>query len=422
MPRQLFARLALLLLTVLALSLLITLMLVRVATHDITVSHTARTLEAQLVAADVLFAQSNRDEAQVRLRQLGLEHRPDVPEAPRNVLPFLHDVETEFKRRLPSRDVHVSASPQPMLWVAEEPVGKGWVGIPLLPLRGPLTWSALLSLLAALLIVFGAAAWYADTLVRPLRLLAASAPGLAAGEQAPTLPRHAAVEIGELAMALDRAAADIRGAAHERQLLLAGISHDMRTPLARLALALELLNGGDVVIRDGMAIDIAELDKIIGQFIAYVRDGRDEPGQTVDIGSLLDDALAAQERAGRSWRRTGERSLTLSVRPLALRRALDNLLENATRHGAAPFEVDLRKTMDGVSIRVADAGSGASTDVLENLARPFYQADTARGTVGSGLGLATVARVATWHDGFLDLRNRPEGGFEAELRLRERRP
>lgn len=421
MPRHLFTRLVLLLLAVLALSTMIGLVLLRIAMHDVTVLHTARALEAQLVAADVLFAQSDRADAQMRLHRLGLEHRPDPPESSPRVLPFLHDVETELARRLPSRNLSLIASPQPMLWVAAERTGDGWIGIPLLPLRGLLTWSLLLSLLVALLLVFGAAAWYAGTLVRPLRLLAAAAPGLAAGEPAPALPRHAATEIGELAAALDRAAADTRDAARERQLLLAGISHDMRTPLARLALALELLNGDDATIREGMAADVAELDTIIGQFIAYVRDGRDEPEQTADIGGLLDDALAAQERAGRSWQRVGEHSLMLYARPLALRRALDNLLENAARHGAAPFEVVLRKTAHGASILVTDRGPGVSADVLKDLARPFYQADAARGGIGSGLGLATAARIAAWHGGSLDLRNRRDGGFEAELRIAQGR-
>jgi two-component system osmolarity sensor histidine kinase EnvZ len=274
----------------------------------------------------------------------------------------------------------------------------------------------LTALLAGLLLVFGAAAWYARSLVRPLRALAQAAPGLAAGEPAPEMPAHAVTEIIELAAALDRAAAATRTAAQERQLLLAGLSHDMRTPLARLVLALELI-GGDASIRDGMAVDLAELDAILDQFIAFVRDGRDEPSHTVDLGALVDDAIAAQQRAGREWQRRGEQNLSLYAKPLALRRALDNLLENAARHGAAPFHVELHKLANAVSVCVRDRGSGVAAETLHALGLPFYRADIARSSPGSGLGLATVARIAAWHGGTLELRNREGGGFEAELRL-----
>ncbi len=248
-------------------------------------------------------------------------------------------------------------------------------------------------------------------------MLATAAPGLAAGAPAPTLPRSAAAEISELATALNRAAADTQIAARERQLVLAGLSHDMRTPLARLTIALELLDGGDAATRDGMQADIAELDAIIGQFISYVRDGRDEPGCIVDLSDLLDEALAAQQRSGRQWQRSGDAHVSIYAKPLALRRALDNLIENAARHGAAPFEIELVALDHGCAIRVRDRGPGVDENALPQLGQPFYRSNAARTGPGSGLGLATVIRVAAWHGGSLRLRNRDGGGFEAELIL-----
>ena len=186
--------------------------------------------------------------------------------------------------------------------------------------------------------------------------------------------------------------------------------------LARLVLALELI-GGDEATRAGMVADLAELDAILDQFIAYVRDGRDEPGQTVDLGLLLDDVLAAQRRAGHAWERESEGSVALYAKPLALKRALENLLEYAQRHGAAPFSVELKRESAGVSLFVRDRGPGVAPDKLNELGRPFYRADAARTSPGSGLGLATVMRVAAWHGGSLRLANRPGGGFEAQLRL-----
>lgn len=414
--RRLFPRLALLLAVVLAVYTLIGLLVLLATTRDLAAAHTLRSLETKIASADMLLAQADRAGAEQRLHALGVQHRDRAPPADDAIGGFQRDVAAELARHLPARALHLSGTPQPMLWIAAEQASDGWIGIPVLYLRSALRWSSALAFGAAVLLVFAAAAWYASTLVRPLRTLAAAAPGLAAGEPAPALPRHAATEITELAAALDRAAADTRAAAQERQLLLAGLSHDMRTPLARLVLALEMLDG-DSTLREGMVADLAELDAILGQFIAFVRDGRDEPGRNIDLGALLDEALAAQQRGGAGWERRGEASALLYAKPLALRRALDNLLENAQRHGAAPLEAELRTLPAGILVAVRDRGGGVAPETLRELGRPFYRADAARSSPGSGLGLATVARIAAWHGGSLQLHNRDGGGFSAELRL-----
>jgi len=417
MLRRLFPRLVVLLASVLALYTLVGAALLIGATREQAMQHTLRSLETKILAADVLLAQSDRIGAEQRLQMLGVQHRDTAPAADEEAIgAFQRDVARELAKHMPTRRMHPSAVPEPMLWVATEHANDGWIGIPVLYLRSALRWSSALAFVAAVLLVFAAAAWYARTLVQPLRTLAAAAPGLAAGEAAPPLPRHATSEIADLASALDRAAADTRAAAQERQLMLAGLSHDMRTPLARLVLALEMIDG-DAAMRAGMAADLAELDAILDQFVAYVRDGRDEPGQLIDVGLLLDEVLAAHRRGGFVCERRGTATLPLYAKPLALRRTFDNLLENAQRHGAAPFDVELRKLDAGAAILVRDRGPGVLSEKLHELGTPFYRADPARNGRGSGLGLATVMRVAAWHGGALELRNRDGGGFEAELRL-----
>jgi len=417
LPDRLFPRLVLLLAGVLALHTIVALLLLIGATREQATAHTIRSLETKILAADVLLAQPDHAQAAQRLRTLGVQFAPAPPAADDAAIgAYQRDLAHGLAQRVPGRRVQISATPEPMLWIAAERADAGWIGIPILYLRGALRWSSALAFGVALLLVFGAAAWYARTLIEPLRTLAAAAPGLAAGEPVPPLPGHATRELKELAAALDRAAADTRAAAQERQLMLAGLSHDMRTPLARLVLALELI-GGDEATQSGMVADLAELDAILDQFIAYVRDGRDEPGQSVDLGLLLDEVLAAQQRGGHVWQREGEASIALYAKPLALKRALENLLENARRHGAAPFSVELKRESAGVSITVRDRGPGVAPDKLNELGRPFYRVDAARTSPGSGLGLATVMRVAAWHGGSLRLANRPDGGFEAQLRL-----
>lgn len=416
MPRRLFPRLVAILVFVLAVNTIATLLLLRVATFETTALHTARTLATEVAAADALLAGTDRAAADAKLASLGIARSaraPDIRRAPRGIW---RAIESALGERLPQRALHLEPEPRAMLWVAAEREGDGWVGIPLLGLRASLRWTTALAFLAALAAVTLGAAWATRTLVGPLRLLAESAPRIAAGEPAPPMPAHAAAEIGELATALDRAAADTRATAREREIMLAGLSHDMRTPLARLALALEMVDG-DEDLRRGMAADIAELDAMTGQFVAYVRDGRDEKPCDVDLGALLDERLAAQRRAGRVWARDGAPHLHVEAKPLALGRALDNLLENAARHGRAPFEVALDAMPAGARIVVRDRGPGVAPAVLADLGRPFFRADAARGGGGSGLGLAIAARFAAAHGGTLTFRNRDGGGFEATLVL-----
>lgn len=417
MPSRLFPRLMLLLLGVLAVNAIVMLALLRFAAFDATTAYTARSLETQVVAADSLLASPDRAAAEARFAQLGLRLAANPPPSTRPLAPLWHDVSAALAERLPARKAHIVTRPDPMLWVAAEHRGDGWIGVPLLGLRGSLRATTALGFVLAVLIVTGAAALATRTLVRPLRTLAAAAPRIAAGEPAPPLPPRAAAEIRDLAEALERAAGDVRIANREREIMLAGISHDMRTPLARLALALEMVDG-DAELRRGMATDIAEIDAIVGQFIGFVRDGRGENATVTDLGALLDDAIAAQQRAGRTWQRKGAARLNLRVKPLALRRTLDNLLENAACHGHDPLEVELRADGAGAVVFVRDRGPGVADDRLHDLGRPFYRVDAARSTSGSGLGLAIAARTAAAHGGALALRNRAGGGFEAELRLR----
>jgi len=417
MPRRLFARLVAILVIVLAVNTIATLLLLRVATYETTALHTARALATEIAAADALLADADRNAADAKLAALGIQRRAQAPEIRTIQRGLWRSIENSLGERLPGRAFRLEPEPHAMLWVAAAQPGEGWFGIPLLGLRAPLRWTTALAFLAALAAVTLGAAWATRTLIGPLRLLAESAPRIAAGEPVPPMPPHAAAEIGELAAALDRAAADTRAVAREREIMLAGLSHDMRTPLARLALALEMVDG-DEDLRRGMAADVAELDAMTGQFVAYVRDGRDELAREVDVGALLDERLAAQHRGGRVWTRSGPSHLLVDAKPLALGRALDNLLENAARHGRAPFEALLDAAGDGARIVVRDRGPGVAPALLADLGRPFFRADAARGGGGSGLGLAIATRFAAAQGGALTFRNRDGGGFEATLVLR----
>ncbi|MES2669404.1 MAG: ATP-binding protein [Pseudomonadota bacterium] len=418
MPRRLHARLLLLLVAVVIAALAAAAVAFGLSTRDSSAERVARALHAQVIAADALLSRQDRDAAAPGLAALGIVQRAELPPGERSSLRFLVRTEARMRARLPGRALRLSGTPA-RLWVRAAPPGEGWVGIPVMGEGQPLRRGLLLSLIAIGALVLAAAALFARSLTRPLRMLADAAPGIVAGEPPPALPHSASEDIADLQRALADAAERTRAAARDRELMLAGISHDMRTPLARLRYALALEDHGvDAAARDGMERDIDELDGIVGQFIDYVRDGRDEPLETVDLAALLHALVADEARQGRAWQLSSPVVARLGGRPLALRRALANLFDNAARHGAAPFQVELAADGGDWRLTVADRGPGVPEAALSGFGRPFHRVDSARGGSGSGLGLASVARVAALHGGGLILRNRDGGGLEALLRLR----
>jgi len=197
------------------------------------------------------------------------------------------------------------------------------------------------------------------------------------------------------------------------------VSHDLRTPLARLRLDLEMLEGRiDGEAQRGMVSDVEDMAAIIDQFVDFARSEATEAPAAVDVAEL---AHACAQRAARSGievkRELGEVPVMIG-RPLAMQRLLDNLIANAARHGGGDVTLRAARVASGVVLSVLDRGPGISSRDAERLKQPFTRGDDARsGASGAGLGLAIVERIARIHGGRLDLLPREGGGLEARVSL-----
>jgi two-component system osmolarity sensor histidine kinase EnvZ len=282
----------------------------------------------------------------------------------------------------------------------EPEFGAGWIG-----------WAALLIALALV------GAWLvASGISRSLDALTRAARRVGRGETPEQLNEKGPAELRTVAGAFNRMAGDLAALERERATVLAGISHDLRTPLARLRLALEMLEG-DAAVRDGIATDVEEIDSVIGQFLDYAR-GADEARVDTDVDALLRDLVEGYRKRGLdvAWRPGAGRH---RVAPTALRRAVTNLVNNALRHGGAPIEVQAKREGKAAVVEVLDRGPGIPESQIERLKQPFTRLDEARGAAGgAGLGLAIVERIARAHGGALDFRPRQGGGLVAQLLLR----
>ena len=277
-----------------------------------------------------------------------------------------------------------------------------------------LTWGGgalLVALLGAYLIV--------SRISVPLRNLARSARVVGSGRTPPHLPENGPQEIAAVAKAFNQMAGDLARTDADRALILAGVSHDLRTPLARLRLGVEMSGAPDTEVT-AMVADVEEMDRIIGQFLDFGRGEPQEPMQSLDLIALIRDLVEPYRLRGIDVRVDLPDTLILPARSLSMRRALANLIDNAVRYAGEtrPIDVSVGSGDGEATIEVADRGPGIPASEIDRMRHPFTRLETARSnTKGAGLGLAIVERIIRSHDGRLELLARQGGGLLAVLHL-----
>lgn len=275
-------------------------------------------------------------------------------------------------------------------------------------------WGALvllLALLGAYLIV--------ARINRPLRQLTRAAAQMGRGATPAPVPESGPSEIGTLARAFNQLATNLKRMDDERALLLAGVSHDLRTPLSRIRLGIEMLDDqGDTTLKAGIVHDIEDIDNAIGQFLDFARLADPEaPMAGCDLNSIVHAIAARYRDAGRPITVDTQPLPLLPLRPVAIRRLLMNLIENGFRHGGAEVDVATGREGSRAYLEVRDRGPGIPAAEAERMLQPFTRLDAARGGSGTGLGLAIVDRIARMHGGSVRLLQREGGGLRARIEL-----
>jgi two-component system osmolarity sensor histidine kinase EnvZ len=256
---------------------------------------------------------------------------------------------------------------------------------------------------------------FARQLHRPLKRLELAAREIGRGDYPGKLKEQGARELVAVTRAFNQMAKDVHQLEEDRTLLLAGISHDLRTPITRIRLASEFLSEQDEETKQGIIADTEDMDAIIDQFISFVRDGRDEAEEWLNINDII-EAIVENNLLHQRDIRTHLTTLPpYPVKPLAMKRMISNLIENSFRYGRPPVEVTSYATDQHIVIIVSDNGDGIADIDMERLFQPFARGEQARTGRGSGLGLAIVKRIVELHHGKITLKNRPTGGLEARL-------
>jgi len=274
----------------------------------------------------------------------------------------------------------------------------------------------LLAVLALLAVAVAIGAYpVARRLTRRLERLRVGVEGLGAGDLKARVGVEGRDEVAALATSFNRAADRIEALVGAQRTLLASASHELRSPLARIRVALELMGAERPDLRERVARDIGELDDLIGELLLASRLQAAEPLDRREEVDLL--GLVAEEAARSGAEATGEPAVVRGDARL-LRRLVRNLLENAARHGAPPVEASVRSADGRVRLRVCDRGPGVPDDERERIFAPFYRPSSRPpGDGGSGLGLALVRQIARGHGGEVRCLPREGGGtcFEVDL-------
>jgi two-component system osmolarity sensor histidine kinase EnvZ len=264
------------------------------------------------------------------------------------------------------------------------------------------------------LLLFTIAALFMRNQVRAIRRLARSAEAFGMGRDVPAIRPEGASEVRQAAAAFNRMQERIRRFLAQRTEMLAGVSHDLRTPLTRLRLALAMLPRTDELSPDvaDMTADVEEMDRMIGGYLAFARGEGTEQAESVNLATILDDVADGARRAGALLDLQVPADLTLKLRADAVRRAVTNLVDNARRHAR---HVVLAAVAQGRSVLVTvdDDGPGIPADRRESVFRPFESGSAG----GTGLGLTIARDIVRAHGGEIILEDSPLGGLRARIRL-----
>lgn len=329
---------------------------------------------------------------------------------------FTDHVQAKLANELKVEDVTVyfQFKPSPRIWIQTPEMHGNWVREPLKTYANyspelVFGWLLGVPIIASIIILT-----LVRQLNRPLRRLQNAANAYSKTGKAPYLgTNHGPLEIRQVNQAFNHMIYTLEQTERDRQIMLAGISHDLRTPLTRIRLTAEMLP--DEFLREGLVYDVDDMDAILNQFISYMRDGSDEELRDTNINILLQELVVQFKPLEIHFE--AQDVPIIPARSLSLKRLIANLINNAKRYGAEPIELTAQVEGDHILIIVADHGEGIPEDQIEELMQPFVRGNSARTIQGSGLGLAIVKRIVDIHQGELLIHNREGGGLEARILL-----
>jgi two-component system, OmpR family, osmolarity sensor histidine kinase EnvZ len=306
--------------------------------------------------------------------------------------------------------------PRDILVTIALPDGVLQVAVPKKRLFTPTTYIFVLWMSGSSLVLFAVATLFMRNQVKSLQRLASAAESFGKGRDVPNFRLAGATEVRRVGAAFLLMRERIQRQISQRTEMLAGVSHDLRTPLTRMKLALEFLDDNSSVAE--LKSDVIQMQGMVQGYLDFARGEGGETPREIDLPMLLEEVVANARRDGAPVTIAAPEAFAISLRPDAMKRCIANLIANARRYGSHVW-VAAVPVRDGIDILVDDDGPGIPTHRRDDVFRPFFRLDAARspqsGSVGLGL---TIARdVALSHGGDIMLEESPQGGLRVRVHL-----
>ena len=316
-------------------------------------------------------------------------------------------------------EVRIFQGEEYLFWIRPPQAPHLWIKIPLTGFEES-NFSPLIFYLVLIGVLSVAGGWlFVRQLNRPLKALEKAAEDVGKGKFPEPLTEQGSTEVVAVTRAFNHMSGGIKQLEADRSLLMAGISHDFRTPLTRIRLASEMMSDNEDYLKEGIEKDIEDMNNIIDQFIDYIRHDMMEKSEPAQLNELIADVVSFEQVDGRNLIVNYGDDIELPMVYVAMKRVLANLIQNAFKYSDADVEIEcgVERSKNIAYIKIADHGPGISENEMQRLFQPFTQGDTARGSQGSGLGLAIIKRIVDGHGGCVALHNRDSGGLVAVVEL-----
>ena len=310
-----------------------------------------------------------------------------------------------------------SVSSERLVWVwVQLPGGVMSVRLPRSRLFSDTTYIFIAWMVGSSVVLFAVATFFMRNQVRPIRRLAKAAESFGRGIDVPGFKPQGAAEVRLAARAFLQMRERIRRQIDQRTIMLAGVSHDLRTPLTRMKLQLAMASEDPEVAN--LASDVIEMERMVEGYLAFAAGEGEEEPKTLLLSKLLNSIVEQVPKNGARIDLRLDDDPEITLRPAAMRRCLTNLLSNALRYGSK-VNIRTKVRQKRAEIIIDDDGPGIPADRREDVFRPFYRLDESRNpsTGGTGLGMTIARDVVRGHGGELTLEDSPTGGLRARIRL-----
>ncbi|HGJ5882196.1 two-component system sensor histidine kinase EnvZ [Arsenophonus sp.] len=310
------------------------------------------------------------------------------------------------------------AKEHPFLWLNSYLAPNVWIRLPLTEI-GQNQFAVVFRYTLAIFLTIFAVTWlYIRYQSRPLFVLESYAKQMGKGVMVPAIKEEGSLEIRYVIRAFNRMSSGIKILENDRTILMAGVSHDLRTPLTRIRLATEMMNEKDQYLAESINKDIEECNAIIGQFMDYICTGREMNMEFCDLNKVLLEAVNAESSfLSNIETQISSSPIIINANVIAIKRAVTNMLVNALRYGNGWVKVSSGVIKDHAWFQVEDDGAGIKKESIQHLFQPFVQGERARSNGGTGLGLAIIRRIIDAHDGEIIIDKSKRGGLSIRATL-----